>query len=97
MQCWRIEITISTRSELDRADIRHAVTEMLQGLGADGKADCSIVAWENMAMTREEYQRLVTLAKEKDPVELDRLWQIYCTTDMPRKEYLAHLRLIAGE
>ena len=48
-------------------------------------------------MTQKEYQRLVALAREKDPMELDRLWQIYCCTDMPEREYLAHLKLIAGE
>ena len=46
-------------------------------------------------MTRREYKRLVALAKEKDPIELDRLWQVYCCTDMPEKEYLAHLKIIA--
>lgn len=45
--------------------------------------------------SRQEYKRLVALAKEKDPIELDRLWQVYCTTDMPEREYLAHLRIIA--
>ncbi len=46
-------------------------------------------------MTQDEYKRLVALAKEKDARELDRLWEIYCTTDMPEREYLAHLRIIA--
>ena len=45
--------------------------------------------------SQQEYKRLAALAKEKDPIELDRLWQIYCTTDMSEREYLAHLRLIA--
>ena len=48
-----------------------------------------------MIVTQKEYKRLAALAKEKDPIGLDRLWQIYCTTDMPEREYLAHLRLIA--
>lgn len=47
--------------------------------------------------SQQEYKRLVALAKEKDPMELDRLWQVYCCTDMPEKEYLSHLRIIAEE
>ena len=48
-------------------------------------------------MTQKEYRRLTALAREKDGAELDRLWQVYCTTDMPEKEYLAHLKIIAEE
>ena len=46
-------------------------------------------------MSQKEYRRLVALAKEKDSMELDRLWQVFCTSDMPEREYLAHLRIIA--
>lgn len=46
-------------------------------------------------MTQKEYRRLVALAREKDERGLDELWQVYCCTDMPEREYLAHLRIIA--
>lgn len=48
-----------------------------------------------MIVTQKEYKRLVALAAEKDKRGLDELWQVYCTSDMPEKEYLTHLRLIA--
>ena len=46
-------------------------------------------------MSQKEYRRLVALAREKDPIELDRLWHVFCGTDMPEREFLAHLRIIA--
>lgn len=44
---WKIEIEIETITELNRADIHSSVVKMLQSLGADGQADCSITVWES--------------------------------------------------
>ena len=62
----------------------------------DGQKDASKILNEIGTRSKDNVD-LHYLASKKDPRAVMNLDSIYSTTDMPKKEYIAHLRIIAIE